>query len=261
MTIETAPPTPDPMRIWSNLGRTDPAMTKRFKRPGGFEGTSVKPIYSLERMTEFFGPCGIGWGMSEPAYAVVHITPTEEILVFCNVGIWYVDPATGARSELVYGNGGDRIFLKDKNGYRSSDDAQKAALTDAVANAMKYIGMSADIHGGLHDDDKYVRELAREFRDEQRPPPPPPSPPPAPPPQTPPPQIPPTPGTDQVRNRLRDKEDAERIRAELMTAQSEVQIDNILNDPVVDRFQRERSDIFNKLIEIADRCRANVPPF
>ena len=44
----------------------------------------------------------------------------------------------------------------------------KAAYTDAIllSNAMKMIGVGADVHMGLFDDNKYVQAVADEFRDE-----------------------------------------------------------------------------------------------
>src|ERR1700677_4299650 len=69
------------MRIWSVLGKTDPAHTKTFKRAGGFSGTAVKPMWANKQMTELFGPCGIGWGQTEPQYQVVEAA--GEVLVYC----------------------------------------------------------------------------------------------------------------------------------------------------------------------------------
>ncbi len=51
---------PENMKIWDSLKTTDPAHTKRFKRAGGFSGTSIKPIYMVQKMTETFGPAGKG---------------------------------------------------------------------------------------------------------------------------------------------------------------------------------------------------------
>ena len=42
----------------------------QFTRAGGFKGTAIKPMWANKQMTEFFGPCGIGWGMTEPHFEV-----------------------------------------------------------------------------------------------------------------------------------------------------------------------------------------------
>ena len=150
----------DNLRIWNALRKTDPAHTKRFTRAGGFSGTSIKPIYMVEKMTALFGPCGIGWGMTEPNFQVVQLA--EEIAVYCTVGLWY-DGAGDSTRATVYGVGGDFVAKRNKNGLFADDEAFKKAYTDALSNAMKQLGVGADVHMGRHDDDKYVAELQREF--------------------------------------------------------------------------------------------------
>jgi hypothetical protein len=151
-------------RIWDALGKTDPAQTKPFQRAGGFSGTAVKPMWSFKRMTEHFGPCGIGWGTEAPSFQVERAG--EEMMVFCTAGIWYVE--NDKRSMPVYGVGGDKFYISGSKGFRSSDEAFKAAYTDALGNAMKLIGVAADVHMGLFDDNKYVREVAETFRPQTR---------------------------------------------------------------------------------------------
>lgn len=147
--------------IWNALKTPDPKHTKPFSRSGGFKGTSIKPIYCDLQMTEQFGPCGIGWGMTKPEFQVV--TAGNEILVYCTVALWHGKP-----DNLVYGVGGDKVSAARKDGPFNSDEAFKAAYTDALSNAMKHIGMSADVHMGRFDDDKYVRELRERFDGDER---------------------------------------------------------------------------------------------
>ena len=143
------------MRVWSVLEKTNPDQTKAFTRSGGFKGTAVKPIYCDQRMTELFGPCGEGWGINEPTFQVV--TTEKEILVYCTVSIWH-----GSRENTVFGVGGDKVLAMQSNGPKSSDEAFKMAFTDAIGNAYKHIGMSADIHMGRFDDAKYVADMKKE---------------------------------------------------------------------------------------------------
>lgn len=150
---------PENLRYWDQLGKTDPAHTKQFQRSGGFKGTAIKPMWCNLRMTEVFGPCGIGWGPDKPEYQV--IPAEDEILVYCTVGLWYLDKGVKAQ---VYGVGGDKALVKQTSGTKSSDEAFKAAYTDALSNAMKFIGVAADVHMGLFDDNKYVQEMKNEFK-------------------------------------------------------------------------------------------------
>lgn len=146
--------------IWDALGKTDPNATKGFKRGGGFSGTAVKPIWVQRRLTEQFGPAGIGWGVNEPKFETVHATEGE-VLVYCTVSCWH-----GDKANVIWGVGGDKVVAKNKNGLVPDDEAFKKAFTDAVGNAFKSIGVAADIHMGLFDDDKYVSGLREEFADQ-----------------------------------------------------------------------------------------------
>lgn len=154
-------------RIWEVLGKTDPKHTKSFKRSGGFSGTAIKPMWANQRMTEFFGPCGTGWGSTEPQFQIV--PADKEIMVYCTVGVWYLEASSAARSELVYGVGGDKVLKSQSSGLRADDEAFKMAYTDALGNAMKFIGVAADIHMGMFDDSKYRDEMASEFRAAEKP--------------------------------------------------------------------------------------------
>jgi hypothetical protein len=154
----------DNLRHWNALGRTDPAHTKGFQRAGGFRGTAIKPIWTELRMTEQFGPCGVGWGMDKPEFQLVPIDGNGELLVFCTVRLWYVDPDGNGTVGTVYGVGGDKVITRRSSGLATSDEAFKACFTDALSNAMKHVGVGADVHMGLFDDSKYVREASEAFR-------------------------------------------------------------------------------------------------
>lgn len=146
-------------KLWDLLGRTDPAHTQKFTRGGGFKGTAIKPMFSYRRMTEEFGPCGKGWGVGEPTF---HVVPgaENETLVYCTASVWYRHEDAECR---VFGVGGDKVINKFSSGLKSDDEAFKKAFTDAVTNALKLIGVGADVHMGMFDDNKYVNTMRDEF--------------------------------------------------------------------------------------------------
>lgn len=150
----------DKMKIWNTLGKTDPKHTKPFQRSGGFRGTAIKPMFSYMRMTEEFGACGEGWGINEPFFQVVNAN--DEILVYCTVSIWH-----GSKDKSVFGVGGDKVLGKFSSGLKTDDEAFKKAFTDAVTNALKLIGVGADVHMGMFDDSKYVNDMSVHFSDEK----------------------------------------------------------------------------------------------
>jgi hypothetical protein len=153
----------DNLEIWNDLGRTDPGATKGFKRSGGFSGTAVKPMWILKRLTERFGPAGIGWGVNQPTFETVHASEGE-VLVYCTVSTWH-----GDRANVLWGVGGDKAVGKNKYGLNADDEAFKKAFTDAIGNAFKSIGVAADIQMGLFDDSKYVSAMELEFAPEPEP--------------------------------------------------------------------------------------------
>lgn len=143
--------------LWDTLGKTDPHHTKGFKRSGGFSGTAVKPMWVYRRLTEQFGAVGMGWGHKKPDFQVV-AGADGEVAVYCIVECWHTDPSNG-----FFGVGGDKVVGKNKHGLFTDDEAFKKAFTDAVMNAFKSVGVAADVHMGLFDDDKYVAQMEREF--------------------------------------------------------------------------------------------------
>ena len=160
------------LRIWSALGKTDPAHTKGFKRAGGFQGTAIKPIWITQRLTELFGPVGAGWGFEKPEFQIVEGVNAER-LVYCTVTAWYLDEEiTGPIRNFVHGVGGDKIITHIKANaqynrperWENDDEAFKKAFTDALGNAFKFVGVGADVHMGLFEDSKYLAEVAAEFQ-------------------------------------------------------------------------------------------------
>lgn len=180
--VEAEAETPSNLRIWDALAKTDPAQTKQFSRAGGFKGTAVKPMWVNKRLTEMFGPCGSGWGSEKPTFTTV---PGQdgEVLVYCTVEAWYREAGSPAPKDdapfdcdhyksRVYGVGGDKVATwvgqGDKRRLVHDDEAFKKAYTDALGNAFKFVGVAADIHMGLFDDNKYVAAVAKEFEDVER---------------------------------------------------------------------------------------------
>lgn len=142
------------LELWDKVRRVPEEHLKAFTRGGGFSGTAIKPMWAIKAMTEQFGPCGEGWGIDRPEFTV---QPSgNEILVFCTVGVWH--NKDGKPSGFVWGVGGDKVLAVNKNGPKPDDEAFKKAYTDAVGNALKFLGVGADIHMGLWDGNKYVDE-------------------------------------------------------------------------------------------------------
>lgn len=126
----------DNMQIY-NAGRAVPPGAVK-KITGGSYGkaglSDINPQWRIEKMTELFGPCGIGWTWNPEEYRL------EEGVCFAHVTVRYLDTETGAFSEPVHGFGGTPM------GKMTDDsDVLKSTFTDAVSNALRYIGIGADV--------------------------------------------------------------------------------------------------------------------
>lgn len=133
----------DKMEIWQALEKTADEAKKPIEagRLKGF--TDINPCWRMKRLTEVFGPCGIGW-----KYQICnsYVLPggNDEVAAFVDILLYY--KKDGEWSEGVPGLGGSMFVAKEKNGMHTSDECFKMALSDAIGTACKALGMSADIY-------------------------------------------------------------------------------------------------------------------
>lgn len=133
------------MNIWGEFEHT-PSEAQKPIAAGRLKGfTDINPMWRFKRLTEVFGPCGVGW-----KYVIqnAQIVPgaNDEMAAFVDILLYYVDPTTGHWSEGVPGFGGSMFVAKEKSGLHTSDECFKMALSDAIGTACKALGMSADIY-------------------------------------------------------------------------------------------------------------------
>ncbi len=133
----------DNMRIY-NAVRAVPDAAKKTITAGRLKGfTDINPQYRIEKLTEMFGPCGIGWRYDisdqwlEPG-------ADDVVSAFCNINLYV--KADGEWSEAIPGTGGSAYVAKERNGLYTSDEAYKMALTDALSVACKALGICADVY-------------------------------------------------------------------------------------------------------------------
>lgn len=142
---------------------TDPRAVKEITGKQ-YKGNSPKPFWIVERLTEEFGPCGIGWGFTILNERMERLTDTE-ILHVAVVRLWYV--LDGKRGELEQIGQTKAVYEKSKGGLMVDEDAPKKSVTDALVKCASYIGFAGDIFSGRWDDSKYVAE-AREHYEAKR---------------------------------------------------------------------------------------------
>ena len=127
---------------------------------GPMKGKSnINPQWRLEKLTELFGPAGIGWKI-EQVSRWTETTGQGEVAVFCEVNL-YVKQGD-QWSAPVFGQGGNMLMRRSTewvNGQPVSsvhidDEAYKKAYTDAISVACKALGFAADVYY-REDETKY----------------------------------------------------------------------------------------------------------
>lgn len=131
----------DNMQIY-NLSRAVPAEAKKQFDNGNFSGTDINPMWRIKKLTELFGPCGIGW------YYEVTSERSEEhhnmTMAIVNLNLYV--KVDGEWSKPIYGTGGNTLVKTTSKGVRTSDEGYKMALTDALSVACKALGIGADVY-------------------------------------------------------------------------------------------------------------------
>ena len=131
------------MEIWQALEKTADEAKKPIEagRLKGF--TDINPCWRMKRLTEVFGPCGIGWKFVITDKQIVP-GANDEVAAFVDILLFF--KKDGEWSEGVPGMGGSMFVAKERSGMHTSDECFKMALSDAIGTACKALGMSADIY-------------------------------------------------------------------------------------------------------------------
>jgi hypothetical protein len=146
--------------LWHAVEKTPPAQTKAITGKS-YSGTSPKPYYLIQKATETFGPCGIGWGFVIEDERIEDGAGGERMHI-ARVKVWY--EWQGKRGVVEHIGGTQFSGTRSSGKPFTDEDAPKKSVTDALVKALSMIGFAGDIFMGRYDDSKYVNEL----RDEER---------------------------------------------------------------------------------------------
>jgi len=145
--------------LWNRAFTTDPKAVKPITGKQ-YSGNSPKPYWIVERLTDEFGPCGLGWGFTVLNERFERFSDTDTLHVAL-VRFWYVLGTERGEFEQIgqtkasYVTGAGKFML--------DEDAPKKSVTDALVKCASYLGFAGDIFSGRWDDSKYVAEAAREW--------------------------------------------------------------------------------------------------
>ena len=139
--------------------RVVPQEALKTIQAGRLKGMSdINPMFRIKRLTEMFGPCGVGWWYEITRKEIVYDEElTNQKCAFVDINLYYVDPETGHESHAIPGTGGASFVATERNGPYMSDECYKMALTDAISVAAKALGVAADVYY-KNDRSKYTKD-------------------------------------------------------------------------------------------------------
>ena len=141
----------DKMEIYEAVRNVPEEAQKDFDN-GRFKGTDINPMWRIEKLTEMFGACGIGWYYQRLDKWSEKLD-NGEICVFVDIALYInVDDEW---SRPIFGTGGSKLVQMTKKGAYANDEAYKMATTDAISVACKQLGVGADIYWG-NTNTKYI---------------------------------------------------------------------------------------------------------
>lgn len=131
----------DNMKYYDAARQVPQEAQKQFNN-GSFSGTDINPMWRIKKMTEMFGPCGVGW-----YYEIISERAEEHHdMTMAIVDINLYIKVDGEWSKPIPGTGGNTLVKPTSKGQKASDEGYKMALTDALSVACKALGVGADIY-------------------------------------------------------------------------------------------------------------------
>lgn len=147
----------DNMKLWQSVCVTAPHAVKAITGKQ-YKGNSPKPYWIIQRATETFGPCGLGWGINVLNERFERFG--DEALHVASVRVWYV--LDGKRGEVEQMGQTRAAYTTAAGKYMVDEDAPKKSVTDGMVKCLSMLGFAGDIFSGQWDDSKYVEWAAQE---------------------------------------------------------------------------------------------------
>lgn len=139
-------------------GRSVPKNAQKAFSNGRFSGTDINPMWRIKKLTEMFGPAGIGWYTEITRQDFIPVDDGN-VMVFVDLNLYVKDGDTW--SKPIFGTGGNTLKTKGKG----DDDGFKKAYTDALSIACKALGIGADIWYGADVNNDPTSKYADRYSD------------------------------------------------------------------------------------------------
>ncbi len=145
-------------KLWRAVFTTDPSAVKEITGKQ-YKGNSPKPYFLIERATDVFGPCGIGWGIQVLNERYERFDKNESLHI-ATVKLWYM--LDGKRGEIEQMGQTRASYITKDGKFIVDEDAPKKSVTDAMVKCMSMLGFAGDIFSGRWDDSRYVEHAKKE---------------------------------------------------------------------------------------------------
>lgn len=151
------------LELWNRFCVTDTKFTKEATK-GAYKFTSIAPMYQKKLMTDALGPQGIAWGVEIGSESWEYKEIGETILLIYKAVLFYnfkgdLGRLTIAATEkLAYKTQGANGYLK------IDDEADKKVKTAALTKGLSELGVTADVHMGLHMEHEYQEYASAKLR-------------------------------------------------------------------------------------------------
>ena len=123
--------------------KTPPQNALKEIKGGRLRGmTDINPMWRIKKLTELFGPCGIGWYYEQTDKQQYPVGP--EVIVTVDINLYIKDGDSW--SKPIQGTGGSKMVVIEERGPHYNDECFKMATTDALSVACKALGVGADIY-------------------------------------------------------------------------------------------------------------------
>lgn len=133
----------DNLYIYEN-SRVCPPEALKTIQAGKLKGKSdINPVWRIKKLTELFGPCGIGWKLCNVHYWT-EPGANGEVSAWCSMELRI--KVDGQWSDGIEGIGGSMLINTEKGKLVTNDEAFKMAYTDAVSVCCKQLGVAADVY-------------------------------------------------------------------------------------------------------------------
>ena len=152
------------MKLWQSVCVTDPRAVKPITGKQ-YKGNSPKPYWVIQRATEVFGPCGLGWGVQILSERFERFG--DEALHIAHVMVWYMQD--GKRCEIEQMGQTRAAYISAAGKHIVDEDAPKKSATDGMVKCLSMLGFAGDIFSGQWDDSKYVAWAAEETKRREMP--------------------------------------------------------------------------------------------